>query len=94
MCVCVRAPLTVPDVMLWAGIYLDDLFALDPATLVWEDLTAVMAGPRPSARANHGFAAAEGRLYVYGGQRASGILLDGDSLSQGEAPLPTGLFAF
>jgi hypothetical protein len=53
-----------------------------------------MRGPRPSARANHGFAAAaDGRLYVYGGQLASGILVDGDSISQGEAPLPTGLVA-
>ena len=47
----------------------NDLSAFSAATLLWARLAP--AAP-PSPRAYHGFAAAAGRLYVFGGQDSSG----------------------
>ena len=48
---------------------LGDLYAFDPAAAAWTNLTA---GAAPPARSGHGFAAADGRLYVHGGQQGQG----------------------
>ena len=60
-----RASLPLP-----ATLILGDLFAFEPATLTWTELAApAVRGSPPSPRFMHGFAAAEGRLYVHGGVR-------------------------
>jgi hypothetical protein len=45
----------------------DDLFALNPYTYVWTNLTGRVAGPTPSSRKYHGFASAIGLLFLFGG---------------------------
>jgi N-acetylneuraminic acid mutarotase len=49
------------------GVELDDLYSFDPVALNWIDLSAPVAGTRLTARSNHGFTSAGGRLYVFGG---------------------------
>jgi hypothetical protein len=44
-----------------------DLFAFDPQTLTWKNLTGTVLGTPPSARFGHGFASVGGLLYVHGG---------------------------
>ena len=46
----------------------NDLFMLDPSTNTWSDLTYNVYGQRPSARYAHGFASADNKLFVFGGQ--------------------------
>jgi hypothetical protein len=46
---------------------LADLFVFDPTTLTWTELTGSIKGEPPSARMNHAFASAGGRLYIHGG---------------------------
>ncbi len=46
---------------------LDDLYSFDPATMTWTQLSPAHDAPRPSARYDHGFTSAGGRLYVHGG---------------------------
>ena len=43
----------------------DDLFAFEPSTSVWTNLSVV--GPAPSPRKYHGFTSAGGLLYLFGG---------------------------
>ena len=50
-----------------AADVLGDLHVFDLAALAWTDLTEAAGGARPSPRAGHGFAAANGKLYVFGG---------------------------
>ena len=45
----------------------DDLYSFDPATMAWTLVLAAADSDRPSARDDHGFASAEGKLYVHGG---------------------------
>eukprot|EP00961_Rhodomonas_salina_P227386 3074227-Rhodomonas_salina.3 len=45
----------------------EDLFAFDPASRTWTDLTSLASGPRPSRMAYAGGAELGGRLYVFGG---------------------------
>ncbi len=45
----------------------DDLHSFDPATMAWTLLSTADDARRPSARYNHGFTSAAGRLYVHGG---------------------------
>jgi hypothetical protein len=47
-----------------------DLFAFDPATLTWVELSGLGVAPGP--RRMHGLAAADGKLYVHGGDNVSG----------------------
>ncbi len=48
--------------------YLADLRSFDPAAMVWTLLSpGAGSGSPPSARAQHGFASAGGKLYVHGG---------------------------
>ena len=54
------------------SVEFDDLFVFDPAAAAWTDLTALAAGDPPAGRDSLGFAAAAGRLYVYGGERGYG----------------------
>jgi hypothetical protein len=51
--------------------YLDDLHSYDPADMTWTLLSAAEDSTRPSARAQHGFTSAGGKLYVYGGDNDS-----------------------
>jgi hypothetical protein len=53
---------------------IDDLYSFDPATMTWTQLSPAHDAPRPSARFEHGFTSAGGRLYVHGGY---GIISDG-----------------
>ena len=49
---------------------LGSLLRLDLVTLEWTDLTSDTTGPAPVARDFHGFAEADGLLYVFGGRYA------------------------
>ena len=49
-----------------------DLFMLDPSTNTWSDLTNIASGPRPSWRWKHGFASADNKLFVFGGNDGHG----------------------
>jgi hypothetical protein len=57
-----------------ASGYLADLQAYDPATRKWTDLSGSASGSWPSARFLHGFAAAGGRIYVFGGISLGGFI--------------------
>ena len=48
-------------------LFFNDLYALDPATLAWEDLTSAVGGDVPPPVSGHVFAALGPRLYVFGG---------------------------
>ena len=50
---------------------LSDLSSFDPIVEVWTDLSAQIKGSAPTAREGHGFASADGKLYVHGGLDAS-----------------------
>lgn len=52
---------------------LNDLHVFDSSTMAWTDLTVAATGFPPSPRDGAGFAAAGGRLYVYGGQGSTGL---------------------
>ena len=56
----------VPVIGLLVGP-LADLHVYDPATKIWTDLSGSVSGTQPSARFQHGFVAAGGRIYVFGG---------------------------
>ncbi len=56
---------------------LGDLHVYDPITMTWEDLSAAASGTPPSARCEHGFAAAGRKLYVHGGVLCN-LLWQGD----------------
>lgn len=45
----------------------NDIFELDLVSLTWTNLTQFVTGNAPSPRCNHGFAPANGKLYVFGG---------------------------
>ena len=47
---------------------LGDLHSYDPVARVWTDLSQPAGGSVPTARSNHGFTSAAGKLYVHGGQ--------------------------
>ena len=47
--------------------YLDDMHVFDPETNIWTPLSALESVYRPSARFQHGFTSAGGKLYVHGG---------------------------
>ena len=49
------------------GGYLGDLHSFDPVAVAWTDLTAAVNGIAPSAREDHGFTLADGKLYVHAG---------------------------
>ncbi len=44
-----------------------DFYAFDPERVVWTEITDLLSGPRIPGRCGHGFAAAGGMIYVYGG---------------------------
>ena len=44
----------------------------DTSTQTWTDLTSATSGIPPTARQSHGFAALDGKLYVFGGLDESG----------------------
>ena len=48
------------------------MHVLDPAAAAWVNLTGEARGPPPSPRCSFGFAAAGGRLFVFGGLDESG----------------------
>ena len=51
----------------------NDLHVYDPASTTWLNLSSHALGTPPSAREGHGFASAEGKLYVHGGYDESGV---------------------
>jgi hypothetical protein len=55
---------------------LNDLFAFDPLTLTWVDLSAGAAGAPPLARAAHSLAALGERLYIHAGFLLTGASRD------------------
>jgi hypothetical protein len=57
-----------------AGL-LGDLHVLDPSQLAWTELSKVVSGSAPAPRCGHGFASADGMLYVFGGQGVVGETL-------------------
>ncbi len=55
-----------------AGV-LNDLHVYEPTSRRWTDLSGEsVSGPAPSARSRHGFTAAGGQLYVFGGGNLTG----------------------
>jgi hypothetical protein len=49
---------------------LDDLHSFDLVTMTWTDISAAFGSVEaPSARQEHGFTSAEGKLFVHGGYR-------------------------
>jgi hypothetical protein len=60
---------------------LDDLYAFDPATMTWTNLSAADDAGRPSARFGHGFTSAGGLLYVHGGYGITGSGDDGEGMT-------------
>ncbi len=44
----------------------------DPLSKIWENLTTLQEGISPLPRANHGFASALDKIYVYGGVDKNG----------------------
>ncbi len=55
---------------------LDDMSAFDVNQLVWTDLSSSQdVSTRPSARFFHGFAAANDKIYLFGGSSAFGLFL-------------------
>ncbi len=44
-----------------------DFFSFDTERVAWTDITNLLSGPRIPGRSGHGFAAAGGMIYVYGG---------------------------
>lgn len=64
-------------------MWLQDFHAYDPVKKTWEDLSYPLAGTPPINRSNHGFAALDGKLYVFGG---SGLLPADTTLSNGQEP--------
>ena len=56
---------------------LGDLYVFDPTLALWHNLTGlVRSGVAPCARSAAGFAAAEERLYLFGGQDGNGSELE------------------
>ena len=51
---------------------MNDLYMLHLSTKTWSDLTYIVDGPRPSPREGHGFASANGKLFVFGGDSNAG----------------------
>ena len=52
-----------------AGRSTNDLLLLEPATMMWINLTSVSLGIAPTPRGGHGVASIGSRLFVHGGQR-------------------------
>jgi N-acetylneuraminic acid mutarotase len=61
----------------------NDFHVYNPATMTWFDLSSHALGTPPTARFQHGFTSAGGKLYVHGGYgiNADGNEGDGCSLS-------------
>ena len=84
----------------FSGNTLSDLHSFDPVAMVWVDLSEVVLGTAPTARYQHGYTSAGGKLYVHAGNGA-GLLSDLHSFdpvamvwtdlsdaAQGTAPTP------
>ena len=52
-----------------------DLYVYDPSAMVWSDVSGVMKGDIPSPRDSdsHGFAPANGKIYMFGGIFRKGL---------------------
>lgn len=44
-----------------------DLVQFDPAAMTWTELTGSIQGAPPAPRDSHGFAALDGKVYIFGG---------------------------
>ena len=55
-----------------AGRCVNDLFVFGPSRMMWTDLSDATSGTPPSPRYNHGFKAAGGKLFVFGGKDGTG----------------------
>ncbi len=53
-----------------AGTYFEDLHVFNTTNMRWQELTSKVVGPRPAARAFHGYTAEGGYLYVHGGSNS------------------------
>ena len=51
---------------------LGDLHVYDPVAMTWTNISAAASGEHPSPRGTHGFTAAGGLLYVFGGLSEQG----------------------
>ena len=67
----VRAARPPADLAPDAG-HMNDLRAYNPLESAWMDLTGSSAGPQPSPRTRHGFAATGSSVFVHGGRSADG----------------------
>jgi hypothetical protein len=55
---------------------LNDLHAYDPAARQWTDLGVLAGGLAPKPRMGHGFAAAAGQLFIFGGCQSGSLRLN------------------
>ena len=55
------------------NVKFNDLLQFDPATMTWVDLTSSIRGTPPAPRDCHGFAALDGKVYIYGGNSSTSI---------------------
>ena len=58
--------------MLTAG--LRDLFVLDPAVMIWKDLSSLTTGEIPSSRDSIGITSVGSKIYIFGGILRKGEL--------------------
>ncbi len=73
--------------MFFAGSSVNDLYEYDPALRHWLELTARnVTGDPPTIRYWNGFAAMEGKLYVFGG-----IDAQSPSFNEGTGPIGGGI---
>ncbi len=60
-------PVTALKPVSSAAYFHADFYSFDPERGAWTEITDHLSGPRIPGRCGHGFAAAGGMLYVYGG---------------------------
>ena len=63
----------------WTDV-LGDFYCLDLSANIWTNLTLSAQGIPPSSRAGHGFAASDGKLFVFGGYYGSWVSSECSSL--------------
>ena len=53
---------------------LSDLYTLDPAVMIWKDLSDIGTGEKPSPRDSIGIASVNKKIYIFGGIFRKGVL--------------------
>ncbi len=51
-----------------------DIYMLDPAGMIWEDLSNIATGEKPRPRDSFGIATVSNKIYIFGGVFRKGVL--------------------